>query len=166
MKLIKTLLLAIALGAASSASAIPLHFNFVGTVTDSNAVPNGTMFGGSASVTGTGSGFELFTPDNSNLQISFSLGDFVFWNELDDIDFPFFPELTTVDGAFDSIDFIGINDDGIELGVFGDASGLDFFITAGGAFADGSAVVPEPGTLGLIGLGLLGLAITRRRRSA
>ena len=87
------------------------------------------------------------------------------------------PDFRTSDGPYPSFDFGGFSAASIFSGVAldgfasrgvknnGDATGSNV-VNFGQVGVPTGTAVPEPGMIGLLGLGLLGLGITRRRRTA
>jgi hypothetical protein len=174
----KILCLLAALFTSTSALAIPIHVNFTGVVDAAELLPNAFGLDPDTNNTITGTAFipdadmvgdHIYSPADGGLTLSFTVGTMVF-DETMDSGWDIFPQLWLLDGVFNGLDFLvdgtefrfhAFNEewtaseyqDGVMYSVFGTLEGR---ATPVG--------VPEPGTLGLLGAGLLVVAMQRRRR--
>jgi hypothetical protein len=164
----------IAWGALGVVQAIPIQFDFVGTVDAANPVPNvfglgtGDQIFGSAFIADANPLGEATYSPNEGLKLSFQIGT-VSFDELQDFGYPDFPTLTTNDGAFAGLNFF-VLDLGFLFSALDGSWSASFFDSEGGTqdlsgtFAVGTVAVPEPGTFALFAAAMLALLLVRRHR--
>lgn len=175
MKMICRVMIAlVALSAVSVANAVPIQFNFVGSVASAEPVPNAFGLGIGDPIFGTAFlpdadliGAHTYTPDDGLLQLSFTIGT-VSFVETQDFGYDEFPTLTTIDGALAGLNFFVLDSEFL-FSAFDGTWSASFFSPDGlmeelaGTFGVAPVSVPEPGTLALFVVSLVGMLVARRR---
>jgi len=164
-----------ALFVTTSAMAIPVNVDISGVVDFADPIPN--AFGLVAGDTISGSAYipdadldlvgpQTYTP-NEGLLLSFTIGSLIF-DETQDFGYPGFPTLTLLDGAFFDLNFLALDFSFLFGASFGTWVASDLFSVDSliGSFDAVATSVPEPGTMSLLGAGLVVLAGAKRRRKA
>lgn len=131
--------------------------------------PNGTR--GVASIPGANGDFPVMGAIFAEHQkwVSIDLGDFdgdadtLFLNAFDDSNTLIASDIDFIPGDFIGMVTLDVHVTGIRSVLFGATNPA---LSGSSVYADNLMFMPEPGTLAIFGLGLVGLGIARRRRSA